>query len=192
MTPRVVLELLLERLEPEVGTITRANFLLKDGKPWQTNELLLSGKLHLAEAVLRARAALTSNDESRIVSAAIHCASFERTGRQVETERTAQEADAARTVAAELALNATEEKRKRAKNQKKGGDVTGAQQAAKSAKAWEPWVRMYEAALAGGVPYQKARRSVKGAMARAGFVLPKTNMFPGDRSLSDWLPNPNK
>jgi hypothetical protein len=131
---RTVLQLLVERLEPEVRGISRLNFSAWVGSDEEASLVsnLRSGKLHLAEAVLHAKAALSSGDPDRIAFAALVCATFERTGWELqETDR-----------------------------RQRGGKVRGAAQTAKSASRWSEYIEKYEKLVASGTHYLKARQIV--------------------------------
>jgi hypothetical protein len=172
MNPRDILELLLERLEPEVGHLKRVHFAAWVGSEDEArmNENLASGRLHLARAVLAARAALATNDDARIVDAAMMCASLERTGRAI--------ADARRQMAT-------------VRHRKAGGARRGADQAAAAAKMWKPWVEKYQSLLAAGINYLDARNQVKDSMVDAGFCMPGSDAFPSDAAIRKWLPRKN-
>src|SRR5690348_10338705 len=80
---RVVLEQLLKRLEPIVGSVSRGDFGFWVGDPEgeaKHRERSQNGWYRLATAVLGARDALASGNPEKIVMAALICPTFERDG----------------------------------------------------------------------------------------------------------------
>jgi hypothetical protein len=160
MNPRIVLQLLLNRLQPEVGLVSRGMFSAWEGKEAALFERARAGKLHLAGAVLQARRALASGIEEQIAMAALLCASLERTGRELHS------------------VNA----------RRKGGKQQGSVQAAAAALAWKPYVEEFQALRASGKAASVARQRVDKSMSRDGFTLPSTGKPPDPRTMRKWLP----
>jgi hypothetical protein len=120
MNPRIALEVLLKRLEAEVGDISRGDSAAWVGTDEETrlNERAASGMGHIAQAVRMARAALKSGDEDRMVKAALHCKDLERTGRTIAAARA---------------------KAKSAEDGKRGGKLRAAKDKEAKAKWWKPY-----------------------------------------------------
>jgi hypothetical protein len=159
MNPRVILEKLLARLEPIVGRQRSPDIVTEEGELTAGR----SGRLHFVEAVLEARAALASGDETRILNAAITCPTFERTGRELQAEHRVQE------------------------RRRKGGQLSGAQQAGRRAAVWAPWERDFQKLLASGKTQAEARRIIVMRMTKQGFVDPATGDVPAERTIRNRL-----
>jgi hypothetical protein len=172
MDARDILRLLVERLEPEVGNIGPANCSYYCGdEPHEIRERTLSGYLHLASALRQARKALASGSHEEIGFAALVAPTYERTGRAMEQEyRKIQRQREARAMRQE------------------GGRVRAAEQTAVAEKAWQPYQRLLEALVHGGIRPARARHLVVKQMEVDGFALPSTGDFPNDRSIRKWLP----
>jgi len=176
LNPRIVLRHLIERLQPEVGNISRKDFGVWEGEGEAAlKDLGTAGRLHLAEALLEARQALASGDDEQIAEAEDICLALEQKGRELERE-VKRAADAAR-VAAEQAAR------------QKGGARTGAKQRADAVKVWAKWVAMYRTEL-GSDKNRPARTAARNAVAahmvKEEFTLP-SGEFPSPSVLRKWL-----
>jgi hypothetical protein len=147
MDARIILQTLIERLQPEV-----AGFGDGPRGAWGTDAALRewarTGNGHKAEALAIARDALKSGDERRIEDAAKLAPTFERTG-------------------VDLAKRYQEIERKR-----RGGKARGAKQHETAATAMRPYVDLYYTLLTAGTPYLKARRLVAGQMVKDAKPAP--------------------
>jgi hypothetical protein len=165
MNPRIVLKLLLERLAEVKARC--ADFAAWENEEVELKDRAAAGMLHLSEAASEAEAALASGDETRIVDAALICASLERTSKEIAARR-----DASRIAA----------------GRQKGGKRRGGEQAQRAAAVWAPFVRQFQELLATGAKSSQARQIVKVAMRKRAFQLPDTGAFPDDRTIRKWLP----
>jgi hypothetical protein len=167
MNPRVVLRLLIKRLEAKgASQVPRADFAAWEDSKEQARlyERAAAGELHFAEALNEAREALVSADDARIVAAAMICPALERKGQELMAQH-----------------------RHKARR-RKGGQRRGANLTTRRAAVWEPWVLLYEAMLAGGEKPAKARRKIQHRMTKQEFVDPETGEFPAERTIRKWLP----
>jgi hypothetical protein len=158
-----VLKLLLQRLEPKVAGVGHADFCTFEGEDVRRGNIAAPGMLHIAEAVLEAREALASDNDQRIIQAAMICASLERTGRDLAQHHRATE----------------------------GGKRRGADQAGAAAALWQPYVQEFGRLLASGEAPAKARQTVVRKMVKEGFVL-ASGGFPDKRTIGKWLPGASK
>lgn len=173
---RTVLRLMIERLEPVVGTVSRADFSYWGGEAeYETfkRQRQEGGWLLFANALLDAREALASDDPAEIIAAALTCPAFERDGLKL-----------AATQHFKAAADADTRKRRN------GGLRRGAAIASAAQALWGPWEHEFEVSSAGR-DYQgklKAREAVKKKMLRAGFVEQRTGEFPTDKTIARHFP----
>ncbi len=141
---RVILELLIKRLEARIGPddekLVRGYW--GEEPPEEFRKAMLQGKRHFQQALHMARAALKSGDETQILTAALHCPPFERLG-------------------LEKALTYAENELR-----KKGGAIRGEQQRTRAREQAHEWIEIYEAQLAKGNPPAIAFNEVSKAMDR--------------------------
>lgn len=166
---RIVLRALVKLLEPEAGKIGRGDFSYwGDEQPPEQRSRSTVGTMHLATALRIARAALASGDDARILEAAIHCAPFERIGRDKghKVEAAARENEVA-------------------KRRSSGGRQTAAFRAGEAAKVWAPWYARFLELTAPPKAKSKpaARRIIHNEMVRACFTLESTGACPSERTL---------
>jgi hypothetical protein len=149
MDPRIVLKKIIERHASEVEGIGHVDFSGweeegdEEGGDWpridpRIKQLTHKGKLHLAEAVLEAQAALASGDEARIADAALICQTLVATAKGLAT---------------------TSQRRA-------GGEATGRLQRDAAAEERRKYLEEYQRKVADGVPYLVARRQVRALMVR--------------------------
>jgi hypothetical protein len=131
MSPEIILQHLVRRLESQVGSVSRADFAA-----WGDEEpAVLSmgpGKSHLAQALLWAREALESGDEEEIAQAALICPTLERTGIDVAAKA----------------------------RRKMGGIARGKAQTNEQERRWQVHRAKYRKLVAAGTHYLKARQEV--------------------------------
>jgi hypothetical protein len=163
MDPRPLLRVLIERLEPEVGHISMADFSYwGDAPPPGLQAHIVSGRLHLARALLLAKEALASDNDEEIVTASLMCPTFERTGREIARKH----ADDLRSV---------NEKSRRVA----GGSTRGHQQRIASQEFWAPWQAEFQARLP-SAGQAKARATVTKDIRAAGHTI-------SDSAARKWL-----
>jgi hypothetical protein len=158
LDPRVILQALLDRLEPEVGTISRA----------QLRRESASGAMpawlgHLATSALLAREALMSGDQKQMAGAAALCPQHERIGRRLQQRHTAT-----------IMRHA-------------GGKRRGNHQTRDAGVVWEPYLQMAQKLIESNADRKTARRSVVKQMEQDNFTLPNTGQFPSEKTIDHWL-----
>ncbi len=137
MDPKIVLELIVRRLQQDVGDIK-----ITDYSYWDGETPMPSWRLHLATALETAKQALASANPDEMIAAALTCPTHERTGRALQFKH----AQAAR--------------------RRQGGTNRGMTQTAKQLEVWAPYIDEYRRLLAQGKSPIQARRSVKLHMTR--------------------------
>jgi hypothetical protein len=163
MDSRIILQLLIERLAPVVGTVSSGFSSAWEGGGSALNERTAGGRGHVAQAVLLARRALASGDDEILHATAVHCLVLERTG---------------------LALAA---RRERNLLRRKGGEARGAMETEDGKRRWAPYQQRYKALVAEGKTPVKARAIVRREMVKSEFSLPGYTMSPSDRTIRKWL-----
>jgi hypothetical protein len=113
LDPRVILQALLDRLEPEVGTISRAQLRRESA-----SGVMPAWLGHLATSALMAREALMSGEQKQMAGAAALCPQHERIGRRLQQRHTAT-----------IMRHA-------------GGKRRGNQQTRDAGVVWEPYLQM--------------------------------------------------
>jgi hypothetical protein len=168
MDPKVILERLVDRLNPLVGPILKSN--------WEVNEhLAADGTLHLCQALADALAALGSSEREQITTAAAICPTLERTGQDLRIKHQAKIASA----------KAKDQARHQARL---GGKGRGAAQAAAARAAWDPYVRDFQNRVGRGVAPSVARATITKNMERDNFRPPGVRGFPDARTIRKWFP----
>jgi hypothetical protein len=156
--PRVFLRRLIAEWEAEVGSITRSEL-----RKQSSSGVMPAWRGHLALAVIEAREALASDDQSEITAAAMLCQARERTGMKV------------------LLHSKTKVMRSN------GGKKRGEQQKAASADLWRPYQSRYEELLREGKKPSTARAIIAREMTRNEFTLPGQNRSPSARIIRERL-----
>lgn len=171
MDPKIILEAIISRLEPEVGEVDWIDFSAwGDDGAAAVIAKLSGGRGHLASALLHAREALESDDQEKIEVASLLCPTLERTGR--ELEKSCREFEA-KTIA---------------RNRRKaGGSRRGQQQSAAAKTLWTPWIEEFSKRIQSGEDEKEARVAVVRQMEKTGFSLPGEDAFPADRTIRKWL-----
>jgi hypothetical protein len=149
------------------------------------------GRLHLTDAMLEAKNALTSGDSERIVSTwstivkPLTARGFELRAKGLEQEKVQTEATLATAKRAEAELKAHQQMRR------EGGSRRGNQQTEEARRIYAQYRIDYQSRVGGGEKPHVALQRVADSMARAGFTDPRTNEFPSDDTLRKWLRRPD-
>ncbi len=160
MDPKIVLELIVRRLQQDVGDIK-----ITDYSYWDGETPMPSWRLHLATALETAKQALASASPEKMIAAALTCPTHERTGRALQFEHT------------------------QAARRRQGGTNRGMTQTAKQLEVWAPYIEEYRRLLAQGKSPIQARRSVELHMTR-DFSSGRVSLgatFPTDKTIRKWL-----
>jgi len=160
MDPKIVLEHIIRRLQPEVGDIKNTDYSF-----WEDEARVPGWRLHLATALQTAEEALASGNHDEIIAAALTCPAHERTGRSLQT------------------------KQMRIERQRKGGAMRGATQTTHQLSVWAPYIEQYNALLSKGQTQAKARQLMKHRMTTdfASEQFRPGPTFPTDRTIRKWL-----
>jgi hypothetical protein len=172
-TARHLLESLVERLAPKVGSAVYAHSAYYgDVITPDLRDRIENGYLFLQSAFRHARAALASADPEHILQMTPIIMSYERDGLMLE--------------------NAFREKQRQLQARvrlRKGGTSHATQQRAQATRIWKPYQEMYRSLVEAGADPAIARRTVTRKMRRDRFKLPyqKRDTFPTDPTIRKWL-----